>query len=121
VNESRNINAPLFVTVLCACLGLLVTGVSAEANAPRTVVEVAHYGTSSIRLSLAASTVSSFQVLNIDDRRASEFTVWSERTIDPLPLNRTQAHPAIDQVLVLTCLPRAALSTDSPAKPFEAI
>jgi hypothetical protein len=115
VTETKNNNAPVFITVLCACLGLLVVGVPAEANARQASTEMAHYRASSIRLSLAASVVSSLPALKIDDRwlpaSASQGKGWPEI----VSYENSKALGEIKQFLNITCLPRASLS-DKPGE-----
>jgi hypothetical protein len=115
VTETRNTNAPLFITVLCACLGLLTTGVPAQAHARQASAEIAHYRASSIHLRLAASAVSSLQVLNIDKHWLPDVAVQSQCRTEAILLRKSEVHTRLNQVLTITNLPRAALS-DEPAK-----
>jgi hypothetical protein len=118
VNESRNTNTPLFITVLCACLGLLVVGAPAQGSARQAATEVAQYGTSAIHLRLAASAVSSLQVLKIDDRWLPD-PAAREGQPEEILYQNTKALTDNNQVLLITHLPRAALS-EQPAKPPKA-
>jgi hypothetical protein len=121
VNESRNTNTPISITVLCACLGLLILGVPAQGSSARqAVTEVAQYATSATRLRLAASVVSSLRVLKIEDRWLPDSAAQAEGQPASILYRKTQIHPAINQFLNVTCLPRAAIS-DSPAKPLKAV
>jgi hypothetical protein len=120
VNEPRNTNPPISITVLCACLGLLIIGVPAQGGVRRVTTEVAQYGASSTQLRLAASVVSSLQVLKLDARWLSDSAAQGEGQPQVILYSKTQAHTPINQVLNITCLPRAALS-DSPAKSPAAI
>ena len=114
MNESRNNNAPLFITVLCACLGLLTTGVPAEASARQAATEVAyHYVASSTQLRLAASAVSTIKVLKVDDRWPVDFDLKTKGQLDLNLYQNSKALTDNHQVLLVTHLPRAALSEDS--------
>jgi hypothetical protein len=104
------------MTVLAACLGLLIIGVPAQVNARQTAMEVAHYGTSSIRLSLVASTVSSLQVLKVDDRWLPDVGTRVNNQPERVLYQGPKAPVENNQVLIVTRLPRAALS-DLPANP----
>jgi hypothetical protein len=117
VNESRNTNAPLSITVLCACLGLLIIGVPAETNARQVATEIAHhYGASPSRLSLSASVVSSLHTLKVDDRWLPDSAVQTKGQPKVSLYQNTKALSDKTQVLLITHLPRATLS-EQPAKP----
>ena len=117
VNESRNTNAPLSITVLCACLGLLIIGVPAHTNAHQAVTEVTHhYGVSPIRLSLAVSTVSSLHALKVDGRWLPDAAVQAKGQPEVILYQNTKALSDKPEVFLITHLPRAALS-EQPAKP----
>jgi hypothetical protein len=120
VHESRNTNTSISITVLCACIGLLVIGVPAQGVTRRATTEVAQYGASSTQLSLAASVVSSFQVLKIEDRWLPDTIASVADRLTIILERKIEAHPALNQVLTVTCLPRADLS-DSSAKTLAAI
>jgi hypothetical protein len=120
VNESRNTNAPISITVLCACLGLLIIGVPAQSNVRQTATEVAQYGAASTHLSLAASVVSSLRVLKIEDRWLPDSAARNEGETGIVPDRKPPTHTPINQVLTVTCLPRAALAASS-AKPLTAV
>jgi hypothetical protein len=121
VNESRNTNTPLFITVLCACLGLLMVGVPpAQGSARQTATEVGQYVASSTRLRLAASVVSSLRVLKIDDRWLPDSATQAEGQPTEILYQNTKPLTNNNQVLLITHLPRAALS-DTPAKPLKAV
>jgi hypothetical protein len=120
VNEPRNTNAPFSITVLCACLGLLMTGVPAEVNARQAATEaVHHYVASSIHLRLAASAVSSLQVRKIDARWLPDLAVQAKGQPEVVFYQNTKALTDPHQVLLITHLPRAALS-EQPAKSLQA-
>ena len=114
MDESRNTNAPLFITVLCACLGLLTAGVPAEANARQAATEAAyHYVASSTQLRLAASAVSTIKALKVDDRWLADFDRQAKGQLDPNLYQNSKALTDSHQVLLVTHLPRAALSEHS--------
>jgi hypothetical protein len=121
VNESRNTNAPFSITVLCACLGLLVIGVPApQVNARQAVTEMAyHYVASPSRLRLAASVVSSLQVLKIDAAWLPDFAAQAKGQPEAILYQNSKALTDPHQVLLITHLPRAALS-EQPAKSLQA-
>jgi hypothetical protein len=114
VTETKNSNAPI-ITILCACLGLLVAGVPAEANTRRAAAEIAHYRASSIRLGLAASVVSSLPALKIDDRWLPASAAPTKGQPEVISYQNNKALTGIAQVLLITCLPRASLS-DQPCE-----
>jgi hypothetical protein len=101
-------------------LGLLIIGVPAQGSARRATTEVAQYGASSTHLRLAASVVSSLQVLKLDERWFLDTAAQDEGRTLVILYRETQAHTPINQVLNITCLPRAAL-LDSPAKSLAAL
>jgi hypothetical protein len=116
VEEPRNTNAPLFITVLCACLGLLTAGVPAEASARQAPAEAAyHYVASSAQLRLAASAVTTIKVRKVDDRWLADFDRQTKGQLDPNLYQNSKALTDTHQVLLVTHLPRAALS-EHPAK-----
>jgi hypothetical protein len=120
VNEPRNTNAPLSITVLCACLGLLVIGVPAQAHTWQATTEVAHhYGVSSSRLMLAASAVSNLRVLKVDDHWLPDVAAQAKGQPEANFYHNTKALTDTNQVLLITHLPRAALS-EQPAKSPQA-
>jgi hypothetical protein len=120
VNEPRNHNAPFSITVLCACLGLLITGVPAEVNARQATPEaVYHYVASSTRLRLAASAVSNLQVLKVDAAWLPDFAAQAKGQPEVSLYQNTKALINTNQVLLITHLPRAALS-EQPAKSLPA-
>ncbi len=120
MNEPRNTNAPFSITVLCACLGLLITGVPAEINARQAAPEAVYqYVASSSRLRLAASAVSSLQVLNVDARWLPDFAAQAKGQPEVVLYQNTKALTDNNQVLLITHLPRAALS-EQPAKSLQA-
>jgi hypothetical protein len=119
VTETRNNNAPLFITVLCACLGLLTAG-AAAAHARQAPYEMAHrYGASAIHLRLAASAASSLQVLHVDERLLPDVAAESQGRTKAVLLRKSEAHAELNQVLTITNLARASLSEPS-AKPPQA-
>jgi len=121
VNESRNTNTPLFITVLCACLGLLVVGApAAQGNARQTATEAAQYGAASTCLRLAASAVSTLQVLKIDDRWLPDSMARGEGQPEEILYQNPKALADKTEVLLITHLPRAALS-DSASEPLKAV
>jgi hypothetical protein len=116
VTENRNTNATLFITVLCACLGLLTAGAPVEAHARQASIEMAHnYRVSSIHLRLAASAVSSLQVLNVNERWLPDIEAQSQSRTKAILLRKRETHTRLNRVLTVTNLPRATLS-DQPAK-----
>jgi hypothetical protein len=120
VNEPRNTNAPLSITVLCACLGLLIIGVPAEVNARQAATEVAyHYVASSTRLRLAASAVSSLQVRKADVPWHPGLAAQATGQPEVKSYQNSKALIDTNQVLLVTHLPRAALS-EQPAKSLPA-
>jgi hypothetical protein len=121
VNEARNTNTPLFITVLCACLGLLTVGAApAQGSTRQAATEVVQYGASSTCLRLAASAVSTLQVLKIDDRWLPDSVAQAKGQPAEILYQNTKALTDNNQVLVITHLPRAALS-DSPSEIAKAV
>jgi hypothetical protein len=113
VNEPRNTNAPLSITVLCACLGLLIIGVPAHTHARQAATEAGHhYVASSTRLRLAASAVSSLKALKVDVPWLPKFAVQAKGQPASILYQNTKALTDTHQVLVVTHLPRAALSEE---------
>jgi hypothetical protein len=121
VNESRNTNTPLFITVLCACLGLLTVGaLPAEGYVRQTATETVQYGASSTRLRLAASAVSTLRVLKIDDRWLPDSVAETKGQPAEILYQNTKALTDKTEVLLITHLPRAALS-DAPCETAQAV
>ena len=112
VNEPRNTNAPLSITVLCACLGLLITGAPAQVHARQAwaAAEGQHYVASSTRLRLAASAVSPLQVLKIDLPWLPDFAARAKALPETVLYQNSKALTDPTRVLLITHLPRAALS-----------
>jgi hypothetical protein len=118
VNEPRNTNTPLFITVLCACLGLLTVGaLPAQGSVRQAATEVAQYGASSTRLRLAASAASTLQVLKIDDRWLPDSVAAGQPA--EILYQTPEALTDKTEVLLIAHLPRAALS-DSPCETAQA-
>ncbi|HUQ30730.1 MAG TPA: hypothetical protein VM095_01365 [Pyrinomonadaceae bacterium] len=114
MTENRNTNATLFIPVLCACLGLLTAGAPAEARARQASIEMGHnYRVSSVHLRLAASAVSSLQVLNVNERCLPDIEAQSQSRTKAILLRKREAHTRLNRVLTVTNLPRAALSDES--------
>jgi hypothetical protein len=121
VNESRNTNTPLFITVLCACLGLLTVGaLPAEGYVRQAATETVQYGASSTRLSLAVSAVSTLRVLKIDDRWLPDSVAETKGQPAEILYQNTKALTDNIELLLITHLPRAALS-DAPSETPQAV
>ena len=117
MNATRNTNSSLFSTVLCACLGLLIVGTPLQAYAKLPATAQSAYA-STIRSGCGASVVASLQKLKIDDRWLPDSVAPLEGQTEVILYQNTNLVPN-NQILIVTRLPRAALS-DLPAKSLAA-
>jgi hypothetical protein len=117
VNSSRNNNAALFVTVLSACLGLVVVGVPVQA----LTQHLATTADASLTAKEKAedSSISKLQQPSIDQAQKLAATHNSYFSLDgcskrgepeEVSYKNTKALTDNNQVLIITHLPRAALS-----------
>jgi hypothetical protein len=113
VTEPRNTNTTLFITVLCACLGLLTISVPAEARTRQAADVSVHYGAAGIHLRLAASAVSSLQALKTEDRWLPDSAAPAECSGKAKRYPDSTVHTEINQILLVTHLARAGLSADA--------
>jgi hypothetical protein len=116
VNESRNTNASLFLTTLCACLSLLVVGtpLQAQAKLPATERNQSAYS-STIRSGFGASVVASLQKLKIEDQWLPDSVAEVKGQPEKVLYRNARALIENNHILLITHLPRAALS-DSPCE-----
>ena len=92
----------------------------AQGNVRQAATEVAQYGASSTCLRLAASAISTLQVLKIDDRWLPDSVAQAEGQPAEILYQNTKALTDKTEVLLITHLPRAALS-DSPSEIAKAV
>ena len=120
MNEPKNINASLFTTALCACLGLLAVGTPLQARARlRTAERDQFVYVSTIRSGFGAAVVVSLQKLKAADHWLADSVARVEGQPDELLYQNSKPLIEHNQVLIVTRLPRAGLS-DAPAKPLAA-
>jgi hypothetical protein len=111
VNESRNTNASLFITTLCACLSLLVVGtpLQAQAKLPAPERNQSAYA-SRIHSGFGASVVASLQKLQLEDQWLPDSVAQVKGQPEEVLYQNARALVEINHVLLITHLPRAALS-----------
>lgn len=125
MNSSRHINTSLFVTVISACLGLLIVGVPVEGQVRRAAdikwSDKAPAGVKSLLnnkafISPLASFVVQAQKIAAAYNPHSSFGSYGDRS-EPVEISYQNSKALVrnNQVLIVTRLPRAGLS-DSLAK-----
>jgi hypothetical protein len=118
VKATRNTNASLFTTVLCACLGLLIIGTPLQAQASRgTAQAYQSANASTLGSGFGASVVASLQKLRVDDRWLPDSAAQAEVLSKEIFYRKTKPLAFNNQVLIVTRLPRAGLSDLSAEQP----
>jgi len=118
VNAPRNNNASIFTALVCACLGVLVTGTPLHAHARRATTEVYRFESASvIRSGFTPSVVVTLRKLKLDGRWLPRPAVRAEASPDQNFYRNDKPHAALHQVVVVTRLARAGLSDSSAESP----
>lgn len=109
MNKLRVNNATVFVTVLSACLGLLVAGASSQAHrtASSVISEIA--SVTSANLSYRHASNQAGKLAAAYDSPAQPVAFQSEKVAAAILYRNTNTIPGSSRILVVTSLARASL------------